>query len=301
LKMHDHAPRPRRSLLYVPAINERAIEKARTLPADMLAFDLEDSVLPDRKEQARAALAHTLAPGRARLAYGAKELLVRVNGLDTSWGVDDLTRFAGAEIDGLLLPKVNGPEDVDQAVSIMEAGGAPPDLALWCMIESARGVLAANAIAGAHPRIAGLVVGHNDLAKDLKARIKPGREAIIASLSMTVLAARAHRLTALDSVYMDIIDDSGLAEVCEQGRNLGFDGKSLIHPRQISAANGGFAPSEEEIDTARRIIDAHGAAAAAGKGVTLLDGALVENLHVAQAQDLLVLAAAITARDTGSE
>jgi citrate lyase subunit beta / citryl-CoA lyase len=284
--------RPRRSVLYVPGSSARALDKARTLPADGLVLDLEDAVAVSAKEAARAAVLGALAVG----GYGHRELVVRVNGPDTPWGVADLAASAGSGADAVLLPKVEGAEAVRAAERELAAHGAPPGLALWCMIETPRGVLAVDAIAGAAPRVACLVVGTSDLVKDLHARHTPERLEVLASLSLTVLAARAHGLAVLDGVHLDLADDAGFESACRQALALGFDGKTLVHPRTIEAANRIFSPGEEDLARARRVVEAHAEAGARGQGVVVVDGRLVEVLHVAEARRLLALADAIAAR-----
>jgi len=281
-------PRLRRSALYMPGSNVRALEKARALPADVLILDLEDAVAPDAKEAARARVVEALAAG----GYGRRELAVRVNARSTPWGADDLAAVARSGAHAAVLPKVETPAQVREAADMLAAAGAPPDLALWAMVETPRGVLAADAVAGAHPRLACLVMGTSDLVKDLRARHVPGRAPLLHALSAVVLAARAHGLAVLDGVHLDLDDESGLAAACRQGADLGFDGKTLIHPRQIAAANTAFAPTAEEVAAARRIVDAHAAAAARGEGVTVADGRLVEALHVEEAMRTLALAEA---------
>jgi len=283
--------RPRRSLLFMPGANTRALEKARELPADGLIFDLEDAVAPDAKEAARDAVAAALAQG----VYGKRELVLRVNALDTEWGEADLRAAASMPLDAVLLPKVESAERVRETVAQLNHAGAPPDLAVWCMIETPRGVLAAAEIAGASPRVAALVMGTSDLTKDLRAYDTPGREPLLTSLGLVLLAARAHGLAALDGVHLDLADEAGFAALCAQGRALGFDGKTLIHPKQIAPANAAFAPSMEEIAQARKIIAAHAAALTAGKGIVVVDGRLIENLHVKAARDTVALAEAIAA------
>jgi citrate lyase subunit beta / citryl-CoA lyase len=278
--------RPRRSLLYMPASNPRALAKARTLAADGLIIDLEDAVAPDAKESARAIVAAALAEGR----YGGRELVLRVNTLDTPWGHADLAAVATMPIEAVLLPKVESPERVTLTVSLLDALGAPESLMLWCMLETPRGILYAREIAAASPRLAALVLGTSDLTKDLHALATQNRLPLITSLGIAVLAARAYGLVILDGVYLDLADDEGLTASCRQGRELGFDGKTLIHPKQIAAANTAFAPTRDEIEWSRRIIAAHAEAAAAGKGVVLVDGRLIENLHVENARRLLALA-----------
>jgi citrate lyase subunit beta/citryl-CoA lyase len=284
--------KPRRSLLFMPGANARALDKARELPADGLIFDLEDAVAPDAKVAAREAIAAAVGQG----GYGKRELVLRVNALDTEWGEDDLRAAAAMKIDAVLLPKVESAAQVRDTVAALDEAGAPQDLAVWCMIETPKGVLAAAEIAAAHPRVTTLVMGTSDLSKDLQVRDMPDRLPLMMSLQLVLLAARGHGLVALDGVHLDLADEAGLAAVCAQGRALGFDGKTLIHPKQIAPANAAFAPSAEEVAQAKKIIAAHEAALAAGKGIVVVDGRLVENLHVAAAQRTLALAAAIEER-----
>jgi citrate lyase subunit beta/citryl-CoA lyase len=281
--------RPRRSLLYMPGSNPRALEKARSLPADGLILDLEDAVAPEAKESARAIVTAALAEG----GYSDRELVLRVNAMDTPWGHADLAAAATMPIDALLLPKVESPDRVALAVSLLDAFGAPERLAVWCMLETPRGILYAREIAAASPRLAALVLGTSDLTKDLHALPTRDRLPLITSSGLAILAARAHGLAVLDGVHLDLADDEGFAAACRQGRELGFDGKTLIHPKQIAAANAAFAPTPEEIEWSRRIIAAHSEAAAAGKGVVLVEGRLIENLHVENARRLLALAGEI--------
>jgi citrate lyase subunit beta/citryl-CoA lyase len=284
--------RPRRSVLYVPGSNRRALEKARALAADAVILDLEDAVSPVAKEEARRAAGEALAAG----GFGHRELALRVNGQGTPWGAADLAFAARAGADAVVLPKVERPEEVRAAEAALAAAGAPPSLALWCMIETPRGVLAAPAIAAASARIACLVAGTSDLVKDLRARHTPGRAEVAVALGTILLAARAHGLTALDGVHLDLADDAGFEAACRQGRDLGFDGKTLIHPRTIEVANRTFAPTAAELAEAREIIAAHARAEAAGQGVVVVDGRLVEALHVEAARRLAALADAIAAR-----
>ncbi|SHI86744.1 HpcH/HpaI aldolase/citrate lyase family protein [Wenxinia saemankumensis] len=272
--------RPWRSALYVPASNARAAEKACGLPCDAILYDLEDAVAPAEKDGARAALAAILARD-----HGHRARIVRINGADTPWGDADATALADLPCEGVLLPKVSGPEALDRL-----AARVPHPL--WAMIETPAGVLGAAAIA-AHPRVAGLVAGTNDLARDLGARPHPAREPLLPALGQIVLAARAQGRVALDGVYNALRDEDGLAAECAQGRHFGFDGKTLIHPAQIAAANAAFSPTGAEIDLARRQIEAHEAAEAAGQGVAVLDGRIVESLHVAAARATLAQARAI--------
>jgi len=278
--------RPRRSLLYVPGSNSRALEKARGLPADGLILDLEDAVAPDAKENARAIVATALADG----GYGRRELVLRVNALDTPWGHADLTAAATMPIDAVLLPKVESADRVRLTVSLLDTLGAPERIPVWCMLETSLGILYAREIAAASPRLAALVLGTSDLTKDLHALSTRDRLPLLASRGRATLAARAHGLAILDGVHLDLSDDEGFVASCRQGRELGFDGKTLIHPKQIAPANAAFAPSAEEVAWSRRIIAAHAEAAAAGKGVVLVDGRLIETLHVENARRLVALA-----------
>jgi citrate lyase subunit beta/citryl-CoA lyase len=285
--------RPRRSALYLPGSNARAISKARALPADAILLDLEDAGAPAAKEEARALVVAALAEG----GFGERELVVRVNGAGTPWGEQDLLVAARSGAHAVLLPKVERADDVRAVDGALVSAGAPDDLALWCMIETPRGVLAAAEIAAASPRVAVLVAGTSDLVKDLRARHTPGRTEVLASLSSIVLAARAHHLGALDGVHLDLDDHAGLEAACRQGRDLGFDGKTLIHPRQIDAANHAFAPAPEEVEAARAIVAAFAAASAAGKGVAVVGGRLVESLHVEEATRVIALHEAISRRE----
>jgi citrate lyase subunit beta/citryl-CoA lyase len=287
--------RLRRSVLFVPGSNAHALEKARTLPVDAIILDLEDAVAPAAKEEARRLVLGTLAAG----GFGHRERIVRVNGLGTPWGRADLDAAARSAADAVLLPKVESAADVRAAERVLEEGGAPPHLPLWCMIETPRGVLSAAEIAAATPRLACLVAGTSDLVKDLRARQTPTRIEVLTSLSLILLAARANGLAALDGVHLDLQDDTGFEARCLQGRELGFDGKTLIHPKTIDTANRTFAPTEAEVMAARRIIDAHAAAVATGKGVTVVDGRVVEALHVAEARRIVALAEAIAALRVG--
>lgn len=276
--------RPVRSVLYIPASKERALEKARELPADAIIFDLEDAVSPEEKTRARALLAGELATAD----FGPRLRMVRVNGLETPWGAADLLAFANHPgTDAVLLPKVNGPEDLDAAARRV----AKP---LWAMLETARGCLNAGAIA-AHPRLQGMVMGTNDLARDLGARPRADRLPMMAALGTCLMAARAEGKLIVDGVFNAFRDEEGLRAECEQGRDLGFDGKTLIHPAQIATANEVFAPSAEELSIARRQIAALAEARRRGEGVAVVDGRIVENLHVATAEALIARAEAIAA------
>lgn len=287
--------RPRRSVLYMPGSNARALEKGRGLPADGLILDLEDAVAPDAKATARDTIASALAAG----GYGGRELIVRVNGLNTPWGYDDLRMAAASGADAVLLPKVESADAVRQAEAVLRAAGAPAGQTIWCMMETPLGILNAKEIAGASPAVGALVLGTSDLAKDLHAAHTAQRLPMITSLGLCLLAARAYGLAVLDGVHLDLNDDEGFAASCRQGRELGFDGKTLIHPKTIAACNAAFAPDDEEIAQAHRIIAAHAEAAASGKGVVLVDGKLVENLHVENARRLVTLADAIAKLQAG--
>ncbi len=284
--------RPRRSVLYVPGSNSRALEKARALPVDGLILDLEDAVAPAAKGEARRAVGEALVAG----GFGHREVAVRVNGPATPWGADDLALAARSGADAVVLPKVEGADEVRAAERALDAAGAPPTLALWCMVETPRGVLAAPAIAAASPRLACLVMGTSDLVKDLRARHTPSRAEVLVALGTVLLAARAFGLAALDGVHLDLADDVGFEAACRQGRALGFDGKTLVHPRTIDVANRAFAPDDAEVAAARRVIAAHAEAEAAGRGVVVVDGRLVEALHVEEARRVVALADAIAAR-----
>ena len=287
------ALRLRRSVLFMPASNARALEKARSLPADGLIFDLEDAVAPDAKRAARDGVTQALARGN----YGRRELLLRVNALTTEWGHADLVAAAGMPIDAVLLPKVESADAVRQAEAVLVAAGAPEHLSIWCMIETPRGVLRSEEIASASTRIGGLVMGTADLTKDLRARHTQDRLPLLTSFGLCLLAARAVGVAILDGVHLDLADDEGFLAACRQGRELGFAGKTLIHPKMIAAANSVFAASPEEVAWARRIIAAHSEAIAAGKGIVLVDGKLVENLHVRSAHRTVALAQAIASLD----
>ena len=284
--------RPRRSALYVPGSNARALEKARELPADVLLFDLEDAVAPDAKEAARATVAAALA-GRDR--YRPRELMVRVNGLDTPWGHADLVAFAAAGADAILLPKVESADAVRRARAVLGEAGARADLPIWCMMETPRGILRAEEIADA-PGVACLVMGTSDLTKDLHALHTGERLPMLVALGTCLLAARAAGIAILDGVHLDLADAEGFRAACRQGRELGFDGKTLIHPSQIGPANAAFGPDAAAVEQARRIVAAYAEARARGAGVAVLDGRLVELLHVREAERLLALAAAIEER-----
>jgi (3S)-malyl-CoA thioesterase len=279
--------RPWRSALYVPANKDRAMDKARHLPCDAILFDLEDAVAPASKAEARQMLAGALAAN----GFGNRARIVRINGLNTPWGADDVQVVASMDCDGVLLPKVNTLADVEALAALI------PGLPIWAMMETPLGVLNAAAIAG-HPRLAGMVMGTNDLAKDLRTRDMPHRGALFHALQTCVIAARAHGLIALDGVFNAFRDAAGLAAECAQGRDMGFDGKSLIHPDQIAVANAAFAPTPDEITLALRQIAAFEQADARGLGVAVLDDRIVERLHILTARATLAKAEAIAGMET---
>lgn len=288
--------RPRRSVLYMPGSNLRALDKAKALAADGLIFDLEDAVAPDAKAAARDQVAAAIRAG----GYGRREIIVRVNGLDTPWGRADLAGVASCGAHAVLLPKVESAATIREAETMLRQSGAPDDLAIWCMMETPRGILRAEEVATASPRVKGFVMGTSDLAKDLHAQHTPDRLPFVAALGHVMLVARAHNLVALDGVHLDLDDEAGFAVQCRQGLAFGFDGKTLIHPKTIATANTVFAPPAEEIAWSRKIIAAHAGAAAEGKGVVLVDGKLIERLHVDNAERIVALADAIAALESPS-
>lgn len=281
-----------RSVLYMPGANERALEKARQLPADALILDLEDAVAPGAKVEARERVCAAAASG----AYGDRIVTIRVNSRGTEWHEDDLRAAAAAGPAAVVIPKVGSADDVHAAEAALQAAGAPAHTRLWAMLETPAAVLRAGEIAAAGGRLAVLVMGTNDLAKELHAHLVPGREPLRAALSVCLLAARSAGRAILDGVFNDVRDLAGLEAECRQGRELGFDGKTLIHPGQIEACNRVFAPSEDEVAQARRVIDAFEEAERAGSGVATVDGRLIENLHVDNARGVLATAEAIAAR-----
>jgi citrate lyase beta subunit len=281
--------RPRRSVLYMPGANMRALEKARTLPADALIFDLEDAVAPDAKEAART---NAVLAAESK-AYGKREIVIRCNGLGTPWGEADIAAIALSGADALLVPKVESAAAVTHVVSLLDTAGAPASMAVWAMMETPKGILRAEEIAGSHPRLAVFVMGTNDLVKDMRARHTPMRLPMITALGIGMLAARAHGISILDGVYNDIKDVEGFRAVCQQGVEMGFDGKTLIHPTQVEPCNEIFAPSAAELEMAGKIVVTFKTAQAEGKGVVIVDGRMIENLHVEQAERALALAAVI--------
>ncbi len=281
--------KPRRSILYMPGSNARALEKGRTLAADGLILDLEDAVAPDVKETAREQIRDALSQG----GYGKREMIVRVNAMDTPWGLDDLNAAATMGADAVLLPKVESAGAVHQAEEIIATAGAPDDLAIWCMMETPLGMLHAEEIAHSSHRVGALVMGTSDLAKDLQCAHTPERLPFMTSLGICMLAARAAGIVILDGVHLNLNDDGGFEYSCKQGAELGFDGKTLIHPNTIDAANKAFSPPPEIIEWSKKIIAAHTEASAEGRGVVVVDGKLIENLHVMNAERLVVMAEAI--------
>jgi citrate lyase subunit beta/citryl-CoA lyase len=297
-RVRPRSIRARRSCLYIPGDKARALEKASSLPADALILDLEDAVAPDAKAEAREAIRIAVS----RRAYGAREVLIRINGLDTEWGKDDLEMAASAGADGVLVPKVTKGKDVRAVNRLLDDVDASPDLGLWVMIETPLAVLNARKIAkaSAKTRLTGFVMGTNDLAKEFNAVATPDRLAFLFSLSAALAAARAYGLAAIDGVYNDIGNHAGLAAECVQGRVLGFDGKTLIHPAQIATANQAFSPGEAELRHAKDVIAAFALPENRGKGVISLDGRMVELLHLAQAERLVAIDDAIRQLDVAS-
>ena len=286
--------RPRRSVLYMPGANARALEKAASLPADALILDLEDAVAPDAKAEARARVCEAAADDR----YGDREVVIRSNGIDTEWFRADVQAIAQAGPDALLVPKVGSVNDVRTIGEALSAAGAPSHLRIWAMLETPAAVLNAKAIASSSERLTAFVVGTNDLAKELRAEHVPGRAPLLTSLSWLVLAVREAGKVILDGVFNDLDDEDGFEAECRQGREYGFDGKTLIHPKQLEPCNRIFAPGEDEVAHARRVIDAFEEARAQGRGVVTVDGRMIENLHVEQARETVAKAEAIAARQS---
>lgn len=280
--------KPLRSVLYMPSSNERALEKAKTLPADAIIFDLEDAVAPDAKPEARKAAAAAVQSGE----YGNRHLIIRVNGIGTEWHADDIKAAAEAGPDVVLVPKVNSAEEVLELVDALAAAGAPEKTTLWAMVETPIGMLNALSIATASERLTGFVMGTNDLVKELYAEHVPGRAPVITGLGLALLAARAAGIVIIDGVYNDVKNTEGFLAEVEQGRQMGFDGKTLIHPGQVEGANSGFAPDEQAIEDAKGLIEAFESSTG---GVVTYNGKMVENLHVESAQRTLAIHDAITA------
>lgn len=280
--------RPRRSVLYMPAANERALEKAKTIASDALIFDLEDAVSPESKDAARENAVKAASSGE----YGKREITIRCNGLDTPWGAADIAAAAKSCASSIVIPKVGDAAAVDAVSKHLDAAGAPAEMLIWAMVETPSAIFNARSIA-AHPRVAVLVMGTNDLVKELHAAQVPGRAPVISHLATALLAAREADKPILDGVYNDIKNAEGFRAECVQGMQMGFDGKTLIHPDQVAIANEVWAPGESEVEHARRVIEAFNAARAEGKGVVQLDGKMIENLHVANAERLIAIASAI--------
>jgi citrate lyase subunit beta/citryl-CoA lyase len=283
--------RPRRSVLYMPGANERALEKAKDIPADALILDLEDAVAPDGKPEARERVCAAVTGG----GYGKRELVIRANGIGTPWHEEDLAAAAKAGPDAVLVPKVNSAAEVLAIQSAIEAAGAPDHTKVWAMLETPVAVLHAEEICAASDRLTVLVMGTNDLVKELHAVRVADRHPLLTSLKLCLLGARAAGKAILDGVYNDIKDEAGFLAECVQGREMGFDGKTLIHPSQVDPCNGVFAPDDDAVDLAQRTIAAFEEAQAEGRGVVTLDGRMIENLHVAEARRVLAITEAIAA------
>ncbi len=283
--------RPRRSVLYMPGANERALEKAKGLAADSLILDLEDAVAPNAKAEARDRVCAAASSGE----YGNRELAIRANGLDTEWHADDVAAIAAAGPDAIVVPKINSVDDVRAIEAGLTAGGAPDSTKIWAMVETPIAMLHAEEIAGCSDRLTVLVMGTNDLAKELRAGHVPGRQPLLTGLGLCLLAARATGKVILDGVYNDIEDADGFLAECRQGQQMGFDGKTLIHPSQLGPCNEVFAPSAEAVESAKEIIAAFEEAEREGRGVVTVNGRMIENLHVDEARRTLAQADAIAA------
>ena len=282
--------RPRRSVLYMPSSNERALEKAKTIACDALILDLEDAVAPDAKQQARANAVAAAGSGE----YGRREVTIRCNGLDTPWGADDLAAAATSAAAAVVIPKVSSVDYLDEIEGRLDAAGAPSEMTIWAMIETPTAIMDVRTIAH-HPRVNVLVMGNNDLAKELRTGVLPERTPLVPHLAMALLGAREAGKVILDGVYNDVRDADGFLAEARQGKAMGFDGKTLVHPSQVGPANEVWAPSEDEIDFSRRVIAAFEEAAAEGRGVVTVDGRMVEHLHVENARRILGVAEAIAA------
>ena len=280
--------RPRRSVLYMPGANTRALEKAKSLAADSLILDLEDAVAPDAKVGARENIRAALESG-----FGYREAVVRINGLDTSWGLDELKTFANSKADAIVLPKVESAAQIQTVADLLKQFNAPKNMTIWAMIETPKAIFKLQEIASSHPLLEALVLGTSDLVKDLHARHTPSRVETQTALSLSVLAARAYGLCVLDGVHLSLDDEVGLKQSCIQGRDMGFDGKTLIHPNQIAYANEIFGPSSAEVTEAQERITAYEAAIKSGAGIAVLNGKLIEELHIQDAKRVLALAKAI--------
>jgi len=288
----DSLLRPRRSALYMPGANERALEKAKGLAADALILDLEDAVAPDAKAEARERVCAAASSGE----YGRREIAIRANGLDTEWHAGDVAAIAAAGPDAIVVPKIDSVDDVRSVEAALEAGGAPERTKIWAMLETPVAMLHAEAITGCSERLTVLVMGTNDLAKELRAERVPSRHPLLAGLGLCLLAARANGKVILDGVYNDIQDAEGFLAECRQGREMGFDGKTLIHPSQLDPCNEVFAPSADQVSEADEIIAAFDEAQREGRGVVTVNGRMIENLHVDEARRTIAQAAAIAER-----
>ncbi|MBO6506523.1 MAG: CoA ester lyase [Kordiimonadaceae bacterium] len=290
--MTEAAIRPRRSVLFMPGSNARALEKAKTIDADVLVFDLEDAVAPEAKEEARALVAAALQSGD----YGHRELVVRINALGTDWWRADLAAIGPHHPSAVLLPKVESIDTLEKVSDELVWHSSDHSAEFWVMLETPRGFLRAEDIAQSHDRLTTFVIGTNDLVKETRARHVPGREPVLHALSHAILVARAYGLNVLDGVYSNFKDAEGFGAECTQARNMGFDGKTLIHPSQVDAANAAFSASDAEVEEARRMIAAFEAAQAEGKGVAVLDGRMIEELHLSEARRMVALSEYLSAR-----
>jgi len=290
MSQEEEVFRPRRSVLYMPASRASALEKAKSLPADALIFDLEDAVAPDAKADARRMAVQAALSGE----YGRREIAIRANGLDTPWGKEDLQAIARSGAHAVVIPKVESTKMLEEADQILVDAGAPENLWLWAMIETPKGVLRVEEIA-AHSKLTVLVMGTSDLAVDLTANHTPERIPFLTSFGLVLLAARAHGRSVLDGVHLNLTDDKEFEAHCRQAVDMGFDGKTLIHPKQVAPANAWFGPDPKAVENAEKVVEAYETAIATGQGVATLDGKLIENLHAVQARRILAKAAAIEA------
>ena len=290
MSQEEEVFRPRRSVLYMPASRASALEKAKSLPADALIFDLEDAVAPDAKADARRMAVQAALSGE----YGRREIAIRANGLDTPWGKEDLQAIAQSGAHAVVIPKVESAKMLEEVDQILADAGAPENLWLWAMIETPKGVLRVEEIA-AHSKLTVLVMGTSDLAVDLTANHTPERIPFLTSFGLVLLAARAHGRSVLDGVHLNLTDDKEFETHCRQAVDMGFDGKTLIHPKQVAPANAWFGPDPKAVENAEKVVEAYETAIATGQGVATLDGKLIENLHAVQARRILAKAAAIEA------
>jgi len=290
MSQEEEVFRPRRSVLYMPASRSSALEKAKSLSADALIFDLEDAVAPDAKADARGMAVQAALSGE----YGRREIAIRANGLDTPWGKEDLQAIAQSGAHAVVIPKVESAKMLEEVDQILADAGAPENLWLWAMIETPKGVLRVEEIA-AHSKLTVLVMGTSDLAVDLSANHTPERIPFLTSFGLVLLAARAHGRSVLDGVHLNLTDDKEFETHCRQAVDMGFDGKTLIHPKQVAPANAWFGPDPKAVENAEKVVEAYETAIATGQGVATLDGKLIENLHAVQARRILAKAAAIEA------